>query len=248
MTYFTFRLSKFGGIGRQASSCSRPYHTPRETDRVSACPDFQILGVLMVLCTVLLSGCVSLLPPAPPRAKSVMLMPAFQFPADLSPVTWSLAIEQPLAIDPFDSRRIIVNIETEKGIRALESLANLEWSDRLPALIQQQTISAFEKSGRIIGVGQTDEDFNPRFVLQLHIKTAEIVLTGLAQQDVRINLSAKLITKKHRNVIAQRAFKSLSSVPERTERAFLQAYEQALGQTLADIVAWTLKEGSALSG
>lgn len=247
MIYFTFPLSKFGGIRRQASSFSRPYHTPRETDRVSACSDFQIVGVLMVLCSFLLSGCVSLLPPAPPRTKSVTLTPAFQFPANLSPVNWSLAVEQPLAIDPLDSRRIIVNVETEKGIRILEPLANFEWSDRLPALIQQQTILAFEKSGKIIGVGQTDEDFNPRFVLQLHIKTAEIVLTGLAQQDVRINLSAKLITKKHRNVIAQRAFKSLSSIPERTERAFLQTYEQALGQTLADIVAWTLKEGSALS-
>jgi ABC-type uncharacterized transport system auxiliary subunit len=197
-----------------------------------------------ILCVCLLSGCVSLLPPAAPRPQNVMLHPDFKFSAHLKPVEWSLTIERPLTTDLLDSRRIILNIENEKGIRTLETLADIEWNDRLPLLLQQQLISAFEQSNKITGVGQDEEDFQAHFALQINIRTAEILLTGASQQKALVELSARLISKKDRKVIAQRTFKKLSPITERTQKAFLHSYQHVFGEIISEIVIWLFKEGS----
>lgn len=202
------------------------------------------MRVFPILCVCLLSGCVSLLPPATPRRQNVMLHPDFKFSAHLKPVQWSLAIERPLTTDLLDSKRIILNIENEKGIRTLETLADIEWNDRLPLLLQQQLISAFEQSNKITGVGQDEEDFQAHFTLQINIRTAEILLTGTSQQKALVELSARLISKKDRKVIAQHSFKKLSPITERTQKAFLQSYQHVFGDIISEIVTWSFKEGS----
>lgn len=203
------------------------------------------MRLFIILFVFLLSGCVSLLPPAVPRPKSVMLDPVFKFSPHLKSVKWSLVVEQPLARDPLDSKRIILNIENDKGIRTLEPLADVEWNDRLPLLLQQQLISAFEKSGKITGVGQNEEDFQAHLSLQINMKAVEIILTGSTQQKALIELSARLISKKDRKVIAQRTFKKLSPIAERTQKAFLQSYQHVFGEMISEIITWVFQEASS---
>ena len=240
-------LSRAGNLRHWDLSCSRLYRTLYAIRYAWTRLDIQFTWIWTAVCIFILPGCVSLLAPSTLHIKSVTLAPDFSFPSGLSLVHWSLAVERPIAADPFDSRRIIVNLEDKKGLRILEPLANFEWNDCLPVLVQQQTILAFEQSGKIIGVGQTDEDFTSRFVLQLHIQRAEIILTGLTQQNIRFDLSARLVSRKNRKVVAQRTFTHTCAIPVRTESVFLQIYKRVLEQTLVDVVLWTLREGSSAS-
>jgi cholesterol transport system auxiliary component len=199
---------------------------------------FFIIGVLF------LPSCVNLLPPPSSPPEVAVLSPVFEFSPALKAVKWSLAVEKPLAASPYDSRRLILNVKNDKGLAILKPLANIEWSESFPLLLQQNLISAFEHSKKITGVGQEEENFSSHFALQVNIKNSEIVLLKSNHQHLFLNLSVKLISKRNYKVITQHIFKREYPIKERTLNAFIYAYEKVLGEVLSEIVIWTLREGS----
>lgn len=200
---------------------------------------------LLFLLVLSLSGCVSLLPEPAPRPKSIpfnpQIIPCSSRTQEDSPKI-ALVIERPLASQPFDSKRLIINRENEQGLSILEPLADVEWNDRLPLLVQKGLISGFEKSGRVGGVGEAEEDFRADFSLQTSLKKAEIFLRGNTQHEIHIEASVRLVSKKDRKAIAQRTFKRILPGAQRTQKSLIGAYEKAFSLLIRDIVSWTLEE------
>ena len=196
---------------------------------------FLLFGLLLVC-----QGCISLLPPPAPRPQSVPLELSYQKLSNIKAVIWSLAIEKPLAPPYLDSKRMIIHLKSENQISDLQPLDGLEWPDRLPALVQQHIISAFEYSDKIMAVGQIDEDFQSNYVLQLDLKKAEIDLTLDAPKAV-FEVSAKLIRQGDRQIIARQNFSQSCDIKSLSQKDFVQSYSHALQQIVHQITMWTLK-------
>ncbi|MGI4851909.1 MAG: ABC-type transport auxiliary lipoprotein family protein [Janthinobacterium lividum] len=194
--------------------------------------------VLLLLC----SGCISLFPPPPPRPQNVPLELTYQKFSDIKTVAWSLAIEKPLTSPSLDSKRMIVHLKSPGQISDLQPLEGVEWPDRLPSLVQQKMISAFEYSDKILAVGHTDEDFYADYALQIDLKKAEIDLTTDNHQAC-FEISAKLIRQKDRQIIARQTFYQTKDTTASSQKDFVDAYSRALENIIHQITAWTLKTG-----
>lgn len=191
------------------------------------------------------SGCISLFPPAPPRPRNVPLELTYQKLPNIKAVHWSLAVEKPLASPSIDSKRMMVHLISQNQISDLQSLEGVEWSDRLPTLVQQKMISAFEYSDKIMAVGHIDEDFQADYTLQMDLKKAEIDLTSAIPQ-AHFEVSAKLIRREDRQIIGRYTFSQTNDVASPSQKDFIQAYSRALESTLQQIMIWTLKTGVAV--
>ena len=192
-----------------------------------------------------MAGCVNLLPPAPSPAKVVSLQPILGQIApntSSSTVDWSLLVEKPLAPTLYDSRRLFVQTKNDAGLVCLEPLAGLEWDERLPALLQQHLVRAFQQTGRILGVGTEVEDFQSQYTLQLSLHRVYVALEAAGCQHLQLELSAKLIDQKTRRVVAQAPFDKIIDISHRNARHFVEAYQQGFAALLKDMVAWTFEQ------
>lgn len=61
-----------------------------------------------------------------------------------------LLIADPTALKALDSENIVVRLSGSE----VQYLANSQWSDRLPRMVQSKLVEAFEDTGKLGGVGR----------------------------------------------------------------------------------------------
>ncbi|MFQ5562092.1 MAG: ABC-type transport auxiliary lipoprotein family protein [Parvularculaceae bacterium] len=193
-----------------------------------------------VAAATLVSGCVSVLPKAPPPAARYAMEPvaaAAEGPA----VDWRLIVENPAATRIYDTTKVAV---AREGGR-FEYLAGSEWADRAPRLIQSALVQSFENSGRILGVGGRSAIPLAEFVLQTDIRALQ---AHYDRRDpvVRAALYARFTDGKG-VVYAARLFESEAPIDGRGGDALLAAFDDALQAVFADIVVWSFETGEGVS-
>ncbi len=190
---------------------------------------------------LILTGCVNLLPPPAPRPQIVPLDLQFQAPSPMKKVGWSLAIDKPLASPPLDTKRLMVRMKNLSNVATLQPLEGIEWQDRLSALIQQHLTMAFEKSQKIMAIGQIEDDFQPDYLLQMDIRKAEIDLVSAPHPQAHFEISVKLIDQKDRKIVNRNTFYQKIPLPSLSQKDFIDTYAHGLEGILNQIVMWTLK-------
>ena len=147
-----------------------------------------------------------------------------------------LAVSQPEATPPVDGDRIVVRTGTE----SVAFLSGAQWSDRLPRLVQTRLIQTFENGHSLGAVGRAGDRLTPNATLTSEIRRFEIdVTTGQAV----VEISVKLITEGSGHVAKAKIFtvRAPGSATDGPQAA--AALDAALGQTLRQIVAWTVGRG-----
>lgn len=201
---------------------------------------------ISLLLPLFLAGCISVFPDPPPASKRVVLTPALKMTRGGPKVPWQLMIEKPLSNEILNSTRLVVVRYDPQEIKAMEYVAGVEWNDRLPRMLQERLIAAFETSGRITGVGQAEESFRAPYTLQVDIRHFEVEVREKNQQArALVEVSAKMISSKTLKVEAQRTFTRHAPARAHTLKAFLEAFESASGLLLGDIVQWALNPKGA---
>ncbi len=202
-----------------------------------------------LLLPLLLAGCISVFPDPPPTSKKIVLTPALKMARGGPKVPWQLIIEKPLSNEILNSTRLVVVRYDLQGIKAMEYVAGVEWNDKLPRMLQERLIAAFESSGRITGVGQSEESFRAPYALQLDIRHFEVEVQERDQQArAFVEVSAKIISSKTLKVEAQKTFTRHAPARAHTLKGFLEAFESASGLLLGDVVQWVLNpKGSPLT-
>lgn len=193
-------------------------------------------AALVAFSAVALSACGSLLGPneAPPQI--YILNPQFG-PVSNAPATeWQIAVTSPNVPDALDTKRIAL----QRG-QILDYYANAAWTDQTGDLVQDMLVNAFEKSGKVKAVGPTSGGVRADLLVVTEVRdfTAHYASENGAPSVV-IDIVAKLITSNHHDVVAtfdarREVQTSVNSVP-----AVVQAFNQAAGQAVSDIVSWTL--------
>ena len=98
-----------------------------------------------------LSGCAGgLVPSTPPDTYGLSAAPVV---AGGSARNRQILISVPTALKALDSEQIVIRTSPA----AIEYLAKSQWSDRLPNIVQDKLVQAFENSGAVGGVGRAGD-------------------------------------------------------------------------------------------
>jgi len=176
-------------------------------------------------------GCAALVPkPAP---ATFDLEAPRSFPASVGATSVQFAVTEPTVVGALDSERIVVRpMPTE-----ITYLGKVQWSDRVPKLVQARLIDAFRNTGRVKSVGlpggAVDNDIGLVTDLQDFQIDAE---TGLAE----VTISVRIVSDRTGRVIASRTFTATEPVSGSKADDMVAAMNAAFGKAAVDIVVWTL--------
>lgn len=144
-----------------------------------------------------------------------------------------IIVGEPQAISTYDSERIVVR---EPG-GVLSYLAESQWSDRLPILVQTRMLQSFRDAG-VANVGRISDPIAVDVILSTDVRAFELDTTtgaGIA----RVALGARLVDDRNRAIIASQNFFSDVPVSSLDQRAVVAALNGALDAVLGQIVSWT---------
>lgn len=178
-----------------------------------------------VLLALALSACAGA-----PQRESFDLSGALGEKAAAQPLRRTLAIAEPLAIQPIDSDRIVIRT----GPNGLANLAEAQWVDRLPRLVQARLIAAFDKgrkTGPVVRVGEAAER-----ILATDIRRFEI---DVASEQAMVEIAAKILDSRGAAMGPGRIFSAQAPAPHSTGAAAVQSLDEALSAALRQIARWT---------
>ncbi len=188
---------------------------------------------------VILGACA--LPGQGEAPRQFRLTPKSTFDADLPTVDWGLVVLKPEADRSVDTARIALM----SGGTEMQYYANADWSDRAPAMVQRLLVESFVNSGGISVVGSDRSGLRPDFRLKTVLREFQAEGAPGAAPTVRVGIQASLVQLPERNVVGTTAVEQ--AVPAASDRIedIVNAYDEALGSVLKNLVGWTLATGNA---
>jgi cholesterol transport system auxiliary component len=191
-----------------------------------------------------LSGCGGkLLDIGPPDAGPVYTVlpkipatPAGQPPAQPK-VAWALSVLRPTAAPGLDNDRIALT----QPDGTLDFYAKATYPDRVPPIVEQALLNAFEASGRIDAVAREEDALHADYNLVTEIKEFAAhyaVADGIP--TVTVVLTAKLTTAHGRAIVGSFSTTQNGTASVNSALAVAQALQQALTAAVTEIVNWTL--------
>lgn len=179
----------------------------------------------------------SSLPLNRPAPQLYTLTPKSTFPQDLPAVAWQLAIDRPTSPAGLATTRIAV----ARGPHLVDYFAGAQWVDDAPNMVQRLLVESFDNSGRIVGVGRQSISLRTDFVLGLELREFQAEYAdGAEAPTVNVRLNVKLIELPQRRIVASATFERLVASPDNRMSSIVEAFDQALGRVLRDVVVWTL--------
>lgn len=190
-------------------------------------------SLVTILGLVLLSGCGSVLgTKTPPDTYALTGTPAVEGRA--SPRR-QILIAEPIALKALDSEQIVIKPTPS----SIQYLADSQWSDRLPKIVQAKLIQAFENSGRVGGVGRPGEGLAIDYQISTSIRSFEVRVQG--GNTAVVEISAKVINDRNGTVRDQQVFRSTSPVRGSSNEAYVEALDRAFDNVTTDLVRWALQ-------
>jgi cholesterol transport system auxiliary component len=143
-----------------------------------------------------------------------------------------LVVSEPSALSILDSDRIVVRSAGDQ----VAHLANAQWSDRLPRLLQSRLVEALENAGHARPVGTPDDRFSADYQLVTELRAFEISVVSVPVAQVEI--AAKVVTDRGGKILASRVFRA--SVPARSSSGpdAVAALDEAFQQVATALVQW----------
>ncbi|MEM5472481.1 ABC-type transport auxiliary lipoprotein family protein [Hoeflea sp. AS60] len=185
----------------------------------------------MAMATVL-SGCAGgVLSSPPPDTYGLTAAPAVTGQASRNR---QILITEPSALKALDSEKIVIRPNPS----AIEYLANSQWSDRLPNIVQDKLVQAFENSGRVGGVGRPGDGLAIDYKIISAIRAFEIKAD--AGEQAVVEISAKVLNDRNGVVVASKVFRSTSPVTGTGNAAYVRSLDRAFETVVQDMVGWTL--------
>ncbi|MCJ8518163.1 cholesterol transport system auxiliary component [Pseudorhizobium tarimense] len=158
-------------------------------------------------------------------------------PASTGPAARSrqILVPEPTALKAIDSNQVVVRVSPSE----IQYLANSQWSDTVPRMVQSKLVAAFENSGRLGGVGKPGQGLAIDYQVVAEIRTFEVNTVGADAANVEIFV--KILNDRDGTVRAQRAFQTSVPVSGSENRDFIQALNAAFAAAGAEIVEWSLQ-------
>ncbi len=193
---------------------------------------FPLLAVV-----ALLPGCGNLLAPSGEPAKLYMLHAPAQVTTNAPRAQWQLLIAAPDAPLDLNNSRIAVAPTPDR----IDYYANVSWSDRPPALLQELLLQSFDRSGRIGAVQRQSGGLKADFILTCDIQDFQV--ESSPEPVAHIGVMARLVRTRDRTIVASRKFESSSPAGGNFDGA-IAAFDAGLQTVLPQMIDWTLSQGA----
>jgi cholesterol transport system auxiliary component len=182
-----------------------------------------------------LAGCASLFTTAP-RPLYRLTAPN-DFPPAARPVTAQISIGVPYAPNAIDTTRIAMS----KTPVSLDYLADGDWTDRVPALVQTELIEAFENSRAFKAVGPDSLDLRADLVVQGDLRHFEAVYDSASPMPVAwVALAVKLVKMPEQKILAESLITARETASANATPQIVLAFSAATGSVAKQVVAWVL--------
>jgi cholesterol transport system auxiliary component len=197
-------------------------------------------GVLVIgSASLLLAGCggSSLIGPSQEPLQIYVLKPPLRKLDNIPAVGLQLTIEPPDAAQSLQTTRIAL----QRG-QTMDFYANAQWTDAVPQLLQSLLVEAFETSGSIKGVAPESTGVRGDMVLETEIRSFQANYEDqTGAPDVVVTIVARLLTAGKRDVVGTFISSHDARATQNTVPSVVEAFDEATGQTLEEIVGWALK-------
>ncbi|MGI9336279.1 MAG: ABC-type transport auxiliary lipoprotein family protein [Gammaproteobacteria bacterium] len=198
------------------------------------------LWLVLGLGILALPGCGPLISSEPPP-DLYNLTPKSTFPGDLPRVDWQLVIEEPLAARGLDT----VRIAARPAPTQLQYVAGSRWTDRAPKMVQTLIVESFENTNKIVAVGRQAIGLRSDYNLKTELREFQVeYYDGAETGRVRVRINAKLVKQPRQEIIASESFERIVPAQKNGMRGVVDAFDQALGSVVKDLVRWTLSSGA----
>ncbi len=144
-----------------------------------------------------------------------------------------MVVVVPSALAALNTEKIVV--EPTPG--QITYLADAQWSDNLPALVQARTIQAFENGSKLKRVARPGDGVNADYQLVTDIRRFGIHVTEAGPEAV-VEMSAKLIGNQSGRILAADVFAASVPVPQLNGPGATAALDQASDEVLVKVVRW----------
>lgn len=156
-----------------------------------------------------------------------------EFPPIDKTITTQLVVPDPHAIILFDSQKIL--IRAAGG--TYTSVANAQWADNLPKLVQARMVQSFENAHQLGGVSRPLEQLNADYRLELGIRSFQI--EPAPSPEAVVEITARIVSDK--GAVADSRIFSARAPAKTTEAAdATAALNQAFDEVAKQIVVWTV--------
>ena len=187
--------------------------------------------VASLLFLAVLSGCNLLSGADDPRETYDIIAPVREFAAGSTRA--QLLVKEPLALKTLDSDRVVLKPEP----RVVTYLANAQWVDTAPKLVQARLVEAFENTGRTGATARPGDGLVIDFQLVSTLRRFEI--DGTANTAV-FEISIKLLADKTGQVRETRIFTATAPVQGQESADYVRALDQAFDAGAEQIIDWVL--------
>ena len=170
------------------------------------------------------------------------LTPKSTFDDTLPTVDWQLLVEAPLVQAGLNTTRIAL----QRSPTQFEYYARANWTDRAPDMVQTLVLESFENSGSIVAVGRDSVGLRADFVLKIELREFQAEYGTTGPPDIRVQINAKLVRMPRRAIVASERFESVDRAPADRLEPIVNAFDDALGTVLRDLVEWTLRTGETV--
>lgn len=184
-----------------------------------------------------LGGC-EILPQVGTPTDLYTLTPKTSFGNDLPEVNWQLIVELPVAAAGLDTVRIAL----QHTPYTLEYYAKAAWTDNAPAMVQTLIIESFESTGRILAVGREAIGLRPDFILKTDLREFQAIYyeTETPAPVILIRMNAKLVQMPERRIVSSNTFDHRTPAASNSFKDIIEAFDEALGRVIKNIVVSTL--------
>lgn len=143
-----------------------------------------------------------------------------------------LVISEPTALTVLDTDKILVR----SGGDQIAHLANAQWSDRLPRLLQSRIVQAFENANRLTAVGTPSDRLSADYQLVTDVRAFE--LSVVSAPTAQVEIAAKVVSDRGGRVVAARVFRASIPASSTEARDAALALDEAFHRVTIDLVEW----------
>lgn len=139
-----------------------------------------------------------------------------------------ILVAEPQALKILDSESIVVR---ESGA-SVAYLNDAQWTDRLPRIVQNRLVQAFENSRRFGGVGRPGEGLAIDYQILTDIRAFEI---DGGKAVVRV--FTKILNDRNGDIVSSKMFEAVAPAAAGND-GFVKALDAAFASAAGEIVAW----------
>ncbi|MBS0538413.1 MAG: membrane integrity-associated transporter subunit PqiC [Proteobacteria bacterium] len=184
----------------------------------------------------LLAGC-SLIKAAEEPTDLYQATPKSTFEPDMPTVQWQLAVEVPAAAANLNTGRIAISMTPTSS----DYYAKTAWTDRAPAMVQTRIVDSFENSHKIVAVARESIGLRADYTLQPDLRNFEAMYFYGGPPIAHVRIVAKLVRMPERQIIGVATIERCVRAREDKIPKVVEAFDQALGSVIKQLVAWTLR-------